>query len=179
MATTTAVGATVAVNDGGTILNAGTPASSRWSSLSLDTNTHPSALYGSRGVESNAWLTRVITAGKYATMEVGQFVGKVIGTRIAQTDDTYLRSGASETSGRTSLHYSRGYRRHDITSWDYATGVATKGGNEGVLVQSIDPGTGSAQTHEPFPTDAVPGELVYMDGSLTPNQDDYKVRTNP
>ncbi len=187
MATTTAVGATVPVNDGGTILHAGTIASTRWSNLTLATTTIDNGKYGSLVIEAggspgqsgNLGTLKPLSAGVFGKMEVGQFVAKVLGTRIAQTDNTFLRSGAAETASRTSLHYGRGNRRYDIIDVSAFSGVVSKGGNEGALVTYIDPEDGTTQAFEPFPTDAVPGRLVYMVTGKTPQQDTYKVRTNP
>ena len=186
MATTTAVGATVAKNDGGTILHAGTIASSRWANLTLATTTDNLNPYGSVVFQAvspdssgNIGTFRPLSAGVFGKMEVGQFVAKVLGTRIAQTDNTFLRSGAAETSSRTSLHYGRGNRRYDIVDVSAFSGVVSKGGNEGDLFTYIDPETGNSQPFEPFPTDSIPGRLVYRTGSKIPTQDTYKVRTNP
>ena len=187
MATTTAVGATVAVNDGGTILHAGTIASTRWSNLTLATTTIDDGNYGSKVVEAggtpgqsgNLGTFKPLSSGFFGNMEAGQYVAKVIGTRIARTDNTFLRSGAAETASRTSLHYARGNRRYDITDISAFSGVVSKGGSEGALFTYVDPVGGASQTHEPFPTDAVPGELVYMVTGATPQQDNYKARTNP
>lgn len=186
MATQAAISGNVTKNDGGSILHAGSIASSRWANITLATTTDNAENYGSKVFEAvsptssgNIGTFRPLSAGAFGTYEVGQFVAKVLGTRIAQTDNTFLRSGAAETASRTSLHYARGNRRYDITDWSYTTGAATKGGNEGVLFTYTDPETGSAQAHEPFPTDAVPGRLVYMVTGKIPDQDTYKVRTNP
>lgn len=186
MATTTVIAGQPTKNNGGTLLNAGTIADSAFVNLSLATNTDPLMNYGSKVHESvspassgNVGTFRPLSAGTFGKMEVGQYVGKIVGVRIAGTDNTFLRSGAAETSDRTSLHYARGNRRYDITDWSYTTGAATKGGNEGVLVQYVNPVGGATVAHEPFPTDAVPGELVYMVTGLTADQDDYQPRTNP
>jgi hypothetical protein len=186
MATQAAVSGNSVKNDGGSLLHAGSIASSRWANITLATTTDNSESYGSKVFEAvspvssgNVGTFRPLNAGVFGKMEVGQFVAKVLGTRIAQTDNTFLRSGAAETASRTSLHYARGNRRYDITDWSYTTGAATKGGNEGNLFTYVDPVGGAAQAHEPFPTDAVPGELVYLVSGKTPDQDNYKARTNP
>lgn len=186
MATQAAISGNAVKNDGGTLLHAGAVASSRFANMTLATTTDNSESYGSKVFEAvspnssgNVGTFRPLNAGVFGQMEVGQYVAKVLGTRIAQTDNTFLRSGAAETSSRTSLHYARGNRQYDITDWSYTTGAATKGGNEGTLFTYVNPVGGASVTHEPLPTDAVPGELVYMVTGKTPDQDDYKARTNP
>lgn len=186
MATTAAISGNTTKNDGGSILHAGTIASTRWANITLATTTDNSESYGAKVFESvspvssgNVGTFRPISGGVFGQMEVGFFVAKVLGTRIAQTDDTFLRSGAAETSSRTSLHYARGNRRYDITDWSVLTGAATKGGNEGVLFTYVDPEGGSSVSTEPFPTDSVPGKLVFMSTGKIPDQNTYKVRTNP
>lgn len=185
MSTQAVISGNATKNDGGTLLHAGNVASSRFANLSLATNIHE-AEYGSKVHEAvspnssgNVGTFRPLTAGVFGKMETGQYVAKVIGTRIAQTDNTFLRSCAAETSDRTSLHYARGNRRYDISDWSYTTGAATKGGSQGDLFTYVDPVGGGSQAFEPFPTDLVPGELVYMVTGKTPDQDDYKARTNP
>jgi len=185
MATQAAVTGNVTKNDGGTLLHAGTVASSRFVNMTLATVTDGGDNYGSKVFEAvspnssgNIGTFRPLSAGVFGKMEVGFYVAKVLGTRIAQTDDTFLRSGAAETASRTSLHYARGNRRYDITDVSAISGVVSKGGNEGALFNYIDPVGGGAQIHEPFPTNAVPGELVYMVTGKIPDQDNYKARTS-
>ena len=187
MATTTSISGNTQKNNGATIYRAGNidvtgPVTN---DLTIAENLTGIREYASTVIEAggtpgqsgNIGTIRPLSAGVFGQMEVGQYVGKIIGTRIAQTDDTFLRSGASQTSSRRSLHYARGNRRYDITDWSVVSGVATYGGNQGNLVTYIDPADGSAQAFEPFPTDAVPGELVFLVTGLTPDQDNYSART--
>lgn len=187
MATTTAISGQPQKNNGASVLHAGNiDGVNVTNNLSLATNAHdvPWAtdlvyLAVSPVSSGNVGNMKPLSAGIFNKMEEAQYVAKIIGTRIAQTDDTFLRSGAAETNDRTSLHYSRGYRQYDVSSWDYVTGAATLGGSEGTAITFHDPVAGTTIAVEPFPTDSVPGELVYRDGSASPTQDDYKARTNP
>jgi hypothetical protein len=179
MATQAAVSGNVTKNDGGTLLHAGTIASSRFANLTIATTTDNSKTYGSTVILDATYGThKPLSAGVFGQMEVGQFVAKVLGTRIAQTDNTFLRSGAAETASRRALHFARGNRRHDITDISAFTGVATQGGSKGALFTYVNPEGGGSVTTEPLPTDAVPGRLVYMVTGKIPDQDTYKVRTN-
>jgi len=58
------------------------------------------------------------------------------------------------------------------------TGIATKGGSAGAVSNYVKmDGTTAATDDAANPTRAIPGELVYMYGALTPKQDDYKAKT--
>lgn len=186
MATTRAISANAEKNNGATLLHAGNhDGQNITKNLTLATNAHHPdfsarvVLAVSPTSSGNLGTIKPLSAGVFGRMEAGQYVAKIIGTRVAQTDDTFLRSGAAETAHRTSLHYGRGNHRYHITDWSYTTGAATKGGNAGVSFTYHDPIAGSAIAKEPFPNNAVPGELVYFDGSPNPVQDDYKARQNP
>lgn len=181
---TTTVKATGGGNDGGTLLHAGTIAGSRFTNLTLADNAtdyaQPRVIQagGTPGQSGNLGTTRPLSAGAFAKMETGQYVGKVFGTRIAQTDNTFLRSGAADVGKRTSVHVARGNNRYSLTDVSALSGVATYGGSDAKFTY-IDPETGSAINHEPLPSDAVPGRLVYMHKGTEATQDTYKARTNP
>jgi len=70
-------------------------------------------------------------------------------------------------------------RRDHITAMDYGTGRATRGGSAGNAFNYVQAGDGSTAATDDAanPTRAIPGELVYMHGALTPKQDDYKAKT--
>lgn len=125
--------------------------------------SHPNLADGSPVESGTVGTQKAISAGVFAKMEENKYVGKILGTRVAQTSNTFLRSGASDISGRHPMnHYARGDRRYNITSWSYTTGAATKGGSAGVRVTYVDPETGNTQAVEPFPTKTVPGRIVFM-----------------
>lgn len=120
-------------------------------------------------VSSTAGTAKPISAGTYRNFDNSYFVAKVIGTKIAGVATTLLRSGTSEFGQRRISALKIGDRRYNVTSWNYATGRPTKGGNAGdnYTFGSSDDSRGTA---------AEPGEIVYMKGGLTPYQDGYKPR---
>lgn len=132
----------------------------------------------SPGSSGNLGNLAVFSSRPFAQMEAGEYVAKVIGDRIAQSDDTTLRSGAADWGTRVPYNVARGYERYDNTSWDYVTGALTKGGSAGSQINYIDPIGGGAVSYEPYPTFAVPGELVFMDGDVVPTQADYAAKTS-
>lgn len=186
MAVTKAITANTVKHNNGTVLMGGNVSSTGplANDLSLAETTHNPGFYGSRVVladgsvlESGTIGTqKAISAGQFAKMEEGKYVAKILGTRVAQTSNTYLRSGAADIASRKPLHYAKGNRRYHITSWSYTTGAATKGGSAGAKVTYIDPETGNTQASEPLPTKTVPGRLVYMINGKTPERDTYSSR---
>lgn len=186
MAVTKAITANTVKHNNGTVLMGGNVSSTGplSSDLSLAETTHNPGFYGSRvaladgsPVESGTIGTqKAISTGQFAKMEEGKYVAKILGTRVAQTSNTFLRSGASDINSRVPYNFARGNRRYHITSWSYTTGAATKGGSAGARVNYIDPETGSAQSFEPQPTKTIPGRLVYMINGKTPERDTYNSR---
>lgn len=170
-------------NDGGTILHAGNVASTRFSNMSLSTNAveagNTFAVQAGAGESGNLGTLKALSAGVFGSMEEGKYVAKILGTRIAQTDNTFLRSGAGDAGNRRAIHVARGDEQYDLFEFSALSGSATYGANRGVAFSYINVSTGAALSHEQLPTDAVPGELVYMVKGSSPTQDDYKARTNP
>lgn len=187
MATTTSISGNTQKNNGATIYRAGNIDTTGpvTNDFTVSENLGGVRSYGATVLEAggypaqsgNLGTFRPLSAGRFGEMETGQYVAKILGTRIAQTDDTFLRSGAAQTSSRRSLHYARGNRRYNITDWSVVSGVPTYGGSQGALVTYVDPADGTAQAMEPFPTNAVPGELVFLVTGLTPSQNNYSAKT--
>jgi len=175
---TTAIANQPIKNKGGTLLNAGNVAPALANNLTLANNAYKSG-YGSRPIlavspesSGNIGTTKPISAGRFGEMEKGKYVAMVIGTRIAQTNNTILASTGSDfgrKNGLINAYY--GDRRLNITAWNAATGAATYGANRGVLTTF---GADDAAT----PTNAIPGELQYMAGGKNPVQDNYKANTS-
>lgn len=121
-------------------------------------------------------------SGSFSTMVQGRFIGRYTsGGFVANVANDVMRSPASNYH-RNHNHPTNSHRRLDEESWDYVTGAVTKGSDAGAEVVYIDPlisgGADDAVDSAAHPTYAVPGELVYMSGSLIPTQDDYKPRTS-
>lgn len=184
MATTRAVSGSIQINNGGTILQAGaTDGIVITSNLTLQNNAFFSLSQNQLAVSpvssGNLGTDRPLGAGVFNSMEDAEWVASILGKRIAQTDDTFLSTGSSDAGqDRNQLHYARGNRRLDVIDISAFSGVVSKGGNEGDLVTYIDPATGNSQPFEPFPTNAITGEFVYLDGDIIPTQSDYSSRTN-
>ena len=176
---TTAISGNAQKNKGGTILNAGNANTNLINNLTLANNAYKNG-YGSRPIlavsptqSGNLGIGKPLSGGVFASMEKGKYVGMIIGTRIAQTDNTTLAGGSADFARKSSLinaYY--GDRRLNITSWAYATGVPTYGAGRGDLVTF-----GADEAAEP--TDAVPGKLAMMEGGKNPVQEAYKARTSP
>lgn len=165
------------VNNGGTALGAGS-AGTKMDQLSISNNAYVTpwnhVVQAVSPVASGDLGTiKPYSSGKFGSMEEGYYIMRNYMSRLASTNNTLLRCPGSETASRKFANYGRGNHRYHITSWDYVTGAATKGGNAGDSFTYHDPVNDTAITQEPFPTMAVPGELCYMVTGTTPTQDDY------
>lgn len=123
---------------------------------------------------ANIGTQKAVTANAFArTMVAGQYVMMRYGY-IAGSATNFLNSGAADF-GRRSIHYKENRRTYHITSWDYETGVATKGASTNDTFND---------DHAARPTRAIPGELTITDhglattGSLAvPLNTDYPAKT--
>lgn len=116
--------------------------------------------------------------GSFATMTKGDYIiRRVTDTLAGSISNTVLRSGGSEGYTR-SIHKVEAARTTRFATairagyWDEFNGVWTTAPTTANDIS--DWGTDQAAT----PSYAVPGELVYRDGSPLPVQDDYKAKTN-
>jgi hypothetical protein len=111
------------------------------------------------------------------TKEDPQFLIRHVASKVNNVSNTVLLFG-SDRAGRRAINPLVKTHRYHITSIDYKTGIATKGGNAGDVSNYVKmDGTTAASDDAANPTRAIPGELVYMYGALTPKQDDYKAKT--
>ena len=190
MSTTTISGSTTR-NNGATVLGGGnidtstnTVSSAPSLKSFLDNHSH---VVGSRvlAITGTKWkpgITSSKSGGSMAyqpTKEDPQFLIRGVASKVNNTSNTVLYSGASDKAGRRAINHLAKNHRYDITSIDYKTGIATKGGSAGDAFNyvQVDDGSTAATDDAANPTRAIPGELVYMHGSLTPKQDDYKAKT--
>lgn len=103
-------------------------------------------------------------SGDFQALTKCRYVGKIIGNYIAGSASSVLRIIGGEFT-RFPFCVARGNRRYNVTSWNYATGAATKGANAGDLVQYHDiAANNDTLAFEPYPSRAVPGELTYNAG---------------
>ena len=176
MATQTVIGSGSQKDDGGVVLYGGTIASTRWTRIT-ETQNCDTFETSSRVLPTSAGhMHKPVSAGVYASMEAGFYVVRGMCTRIAQTSNTVLNSGAS-SHFRFPIKFSESARRLHITAWNAVTGAPTYGGNRGDSYNygNIDSGTYIDQAAHP--SRAVPGELVYRTGDPDPFMDDYKAIT--
>lgn len=171
MSTQKAITGNVQKKDSSTILGAGNVASTKFNSLSFVTNLAHKTKRDTLPVEQSTQMgiTKAVSAGKFANMEEGEYVGMIIGDRIASTNNTTLRSGAGDMNRGLLVNKFQQYRQLDITSWNYETGVATKGGAAGrqIPTSGINGQTGHL-ADKATGTDAVPFTLRYAGGTPTP-----------
>lgn len=119
-----------------------------------------------------------MVARNFAKDVPGEYIIPLVSTKLAGTTDS--NAGQISTYGGSvrTLKYAKGNRRYDITSWNAVTGAATKGSNAGDLVTYRE-ADGTTLAHEAYPTNAVPGGLVYHFGAANPYNDQYDARTSP
>lgn len=185
-----AISANAYRNAGGTVLNGGNlnpgqPVTGRIgnmsNNLSLNTNAYrvgdisgriqmPTGVASSGNIGAIKPLPGSASFGKNTK---GAYVAMVVGTTIAGTANTILRSPSNDGIKKQGFTLTPTYRYQilNILSWDYVTGRATKGGNAGS-------GITLANDSGAMPTDAVPGHLFYLYGAPLAKVDNYKPRTN-
>lgn len=171
MATTVALGSGVR-NDGGKILGGGANTSSRWGVISIRDSID--SLFQTKTPSTVGYINKPLTGGTYDVMAAGEYVARLVNTKLAGDTTKNIKSPASDYY-RTPYSKFISYNRLNITSWDYVTGHPTYGVNRGakVYLQGANP-SGDLTTGEPFPTRAVPGELVFMYGAPDPKMADYQ-----
>lgn len=105
---------------------------------------------------------------------MGQYIAGNSGINFFAGAETVFRP----TTGNNRFY---AYQRLNITGWSYTTGAATYGSQRGVTVLSsgFDGTTGQRADDAANPTNARPGELVFMYGNYFPSAADYQPRKNP
>ena len=166
-------------NDGGLIRMGGTILSNRWSSKQLgDTKTR----VFQRAVQFS--LNRIrhqrfkaLSGGTFNFENVAKtYVVRKLCITLAGQSKTAIFTGASDFGRRHSVHQIEYVRTSLLRSWSLS------GAYEGAPVYSFTYGMPNSHDagndNAANPTRTTPGELVYMRGSKTPYQDDYKPKTN-
>jgi len=188
MATTTISGSTTR-NNGATVLNGGNVDSTNavTNSDTLMDVLHKAGAYAGRVLASTGtkWKPGVTTSKGSGALayqpgaDDPQFLIRTVASKVNNVSNTVLQSGASDKAGRRAINPIVKTHDYRITSINYVTGIATKHGSAGAVKNFVQTGDGSTAASDDAanPTRAIPGELVYMHGSLTPKQDDYKAKT--
>lgn len=172
-------------NDTGTILGVNDVSNVNGLPI-IENTTNTGSVYGSKlalavspASSGNIGTAKAISGGRFSNLTAGDYIIRGITTTIAGSASTILKSGASDVGGPRGRNAWYGYRRQNITSWNYETGAATKGAGDGdlVLASGINGTTGIRADHAN--SYVVPGELTYQKGANLAVNDDYKVSTNP
>jgi len=117
--------------------------------------------------------TPALSAGQFATMTAGRYVMRLQCDYLANTSYTGLNSGGNAAVAHRTIHWVGARRTNPITSWNYATGVATKGSaTSDNFIMDVTGNDDAA-----VPTLAVPGELCYMIKGIDATTDEYAART--
>lgn len=164
-------------HNGATLYNAGNLTNSEavTKNVTPTEDDHGRATGGIQAVANES--AKVISAGPFANQEAGEYIATTIGDKIAGQTDTFLVSSTSHAAGQKAQNLNNRQERLHITSWDYATGVATYGSGRGLVMNNFDPESNTYNTGEPLPTKAIPGRFTYYDGSSTPINDTYNAET--
>lgn len=203
MASTTAKGSGSTVNDGATVLAAGTPASDSPVTQVLNLNDlGVERAYGSQVVTNSTTgaagyvdpmgVTKAYSAGTFAyTPPKGtNYVLRAAGdnTAINGTASSLLRvpGGVNENGNTHGLLTTRQAGTYASASFNVlalpSSGVVpgrTKGTGAGTEVTYVATSGDFPATDDAATTSrSVPGELVYMFGAKDPKQDDYKARNS-
>jgi hypothetical protein len=188
MTTTKAISGNPKRNNGGTIVKAGNhDGTNITNSVTLASNASDKLLYGSQVIQavspdsSGNIGTHKPRTGDFAGQVAGNYIGLGYNTFTVANNLTISKATGGDKGARRPIQIWPGYQRLDITSWDYVTGAKTVGSNDGVTVQpsGINGTVGDGADDAANPTDAVPGELVYLTTGKLATQKDYEARTNP
>jgi hypothetical protein len=170
-------------NNGGTIKANGTLSGTFQASATTQVKT---GVFGSTVVD-NADADKGLSAGTFAYSNQRP-VAKKTTTTISGTANDFLQSGAADPNSRRSIHKLEVVRTRRLT-----TAIRTNKWNEysgefdnGYPVVNADDfwdvasssGVSTSTDNAAAPTQDVPGELTYMQGSVNPKTDEYKSRTN-
>ena len=189
-------------NNGGTILRAGNVASQLWDNLNIGLQyalTGPivyntSALAGNRKTNDTA-----LSSGNFATMTAGRYIIRRVTTTLAGQSNTILRSPAASFGNRKSIHRALAWRTKFMykvlsqkvtSSQDELTDGTARPEQSYTYYYSLNNVVGeqnSAATNPASlgadvdaaatPSIAVPGQLIYRNGSRIPKLDVYKPRS--
>lgn len=147
--------------------------STRTYNLPLTTLTNNASNVGSSVkvavlVESsgNLGTAKAIAGGVFSSFEKGQFVGKIIGKRIAQTDNTLLVSGAN-------LITQKPINSIRTTNTGFLTALAWSSNKDGAPTYTLTQSAQAVDFREDKEVTTL-GQLVYLNGSTTPIQADYQ-----
>jgi len=187
MSTTTISGSTTR-NNGATVLNGGNIDSTNavTNSDTLMDVLHKAGAYAGRVLASTGtkWKPGITTSKGSGALAYQpgagdpQFLIRTVASKVNNVSNTVLQSGASDKAGRRAINPIVKTHDYNITSINYVTGIATKHGSAGAVKNFVQSdGSTAASDDAANPTRAIPGELVYMYGALTPKQDDYKAKT--
>jgi len=171
-------------NNGGVLTRVGTPGDATlWSQTTLANSRNTTVVSGINSV------TGILSAG---TFNGGTQVIQRVTNTIAGTSNTVLLFGAADSRAGNSIHQAQVVQSNQIKTairenrWNEFSGVFDAGYpdqvNSGAWSQATDTDvsdelSSSGVDHASNPTAAIPGELVYRDGSPLPVQDDYQART--
>lgn len=117
-----------------------------------------------------------VSGGTFATMVKGQYVLRAMNatSSLAGVANSVLNSPSSDY-GRESIHYQKVQRYANLHTFSWTANRD----NSPTYTATYDTGTTAEQTdNAAHPTRALPGQLVYRNGSPLPIQDTYKPKTD-
>lgn len=203
MASTTAKGSGSTVNNGGTVVNAGTPSSDSPITEVLNPNQlatgseYGSVVLAKDGTTDDyAGVTTADSGGTgglayFPTATDRNFIIKAAGDYAAKVNNdanSVLNVPGAEYAGisRDGIHQLNKSVKLGVTSYNVLAKPSsamvpgrTKGAGAGSPYNYVQVDGSTAATDDAAtPTRSVPGELTYMFGGVVPKQDDYKAKNS-
>lgn len=188
-------------NNGGTILRAGNVASPLWDNLNIGLRyalTGP-IVYNTSALGNRKIHDKALSAGNFATMTAGSYIIRRVTTTLAGQSNTVLRSPAAGFGNRKSIHkatawrtkfmYKVLYQKVTSTQDELTDGTARPEQSytyyyslNNVIGEQNSTATNPASLGVDVdaaatPSIAVPGQLIYRNGSRIPKLDIYKPRS--
>lgn len=159
----------------GKILTAGNITDiTKWADLSLRNAAKNSSTQDTKLAQTTtAGVTKPYSSGTFLYQAKNKYVIRSVSDTISGVTNDIVRIVGSDYN-RKSWSPSYGNRRYHITSWNYVTGAATKGGNAGDLVKFHDIAANNNNLAvEAMSPNVIPGEFTYRTGAPLPVNADF------
>jgi len=132
--------------------------------------------YDDTNAGGTAYTAPIASGSDWALMTAGRYVMRSGGANcrfLAGVANTTVEGIGNAAGQHHSIHMRQAWSTTPITSWDYATGVATKGTatSDNFIV------SGSGNDKAANPTRAIPGRFSYLVTGISATTTSYAART--
>lgn len=146
----------------------------KWADLSVRNSAKNNTTQDTTVAQTTtAGVRKPYSAGTFLYKAKNKYIIRSVSDTVSGVTTNIVRLVGSDYN-RVALAQSRAYRRYDITSWNYVTGAATKGGSAGNAVNFHDIAANNDNlTVEAMAPNVIPGEFTYRTGAPLPVNADH------